>query len=167
MDYIPLFLLFLLLMVPLSPLHSRFTSFHLYPHSCFFTTLLNLPLSIPVLLSYFFQSFILVFPVPRVYSLHISSEYSHRLLSWCNSLADIASCTYQSLFPPHTYIVYSKLLRCWHEVEKYFQLMRMVSDLLNCTRPWSKCPECGAEALEKDDGISRFSMSPRNVSWPS
>lgn len=60
-------------------------------------------------LSYVFQSFILVFPPPWEYSLHISSAHSHRLLSWCNSLADIPCCTYQSLSPPHSYIVYSKL----------------------------------------------------------
>lgn len=109
-----------MLLGPLSPLHSLFTSLHLhlYPHSCFFTTLLTLPLSIPVLFRMCFQSFILVFPVPREYSLHISSEHIHRLLSWCNSLADIPSCTYQSPSPAHSYIVYSKLLQCWPEVQK-------------------------------------------------
>lgn len=111
-----------MLLGPLSPLHSLFTSLHLhlhlYPHSCFFTTLLTLPLSIPVLFRMCFQSFILVFPVPREYSLHISSGHSHRLLSWCNSLADIPSCTYQSPSPAHSYIVYSKLLQCWPEVQK-------------------------------------------------
>lgn len=99
MDYIPLFQPFLLLLVPLSsppppsPIHI--------PPSLFLSPLLRHSTKPPALRScprsYVFQSFILVFPVPREYSLHISSEHSHRLLSWCNSVADIPSCTNQSL----------------------------------------------------------------------
>ncbi len=111
MDYIPFFLPFLLLMAPLSlPLPSAL-------HPSFFLSLLLLPHHFtdpPALhsrpLSYLFQSFILVFPVLREYSLLISSEHSHRLLSWCNSVADIPSCTYESQSAPHSNIVYSEIL---------------------------------------------------------
>lgn len=107
------FLPFLLLLVPLSlPLPSAL-------HPSFFLSLLLLPHHFtdpPALhsrpLSYLFQSFILVFPVLREYSLLISSEHSHRLLSWCNSAADIPSCTYESQSAPHSYIVYSEILSC-------------------------------------------------------
>lgn len=65
MDYIPLFLPFLLLLVPLSPLPSLNI-----PPSLFLSPLLDLydSTNLPALhsrpLSYVFQSFILVFSVP-------------------------------------------------------------------------------------------------------
>lgn len=92
-----------------------------YPHFCFFTTPQTLPLSTPVLFLVSFNHSHIVFPVPREYSLHISSERSHCLLSCSNSVADIASCTYQSLSQPH-----SKILWCWHEVWNNFQTMHLV-----------------------------------------
>ncbi len=112
MDYIPFFLPFLLLSVPLSlPLPSLYI-----PPSLFLSPLLllhhftNPPALHPCPLSYVFQSFILVFPVPGEDSLHISSEHSHRLLSWWSSVPDIPDCTDQSLSAPHSYIVYSEIL---------------------------------------------------------
>lgn len=118
-----------------SPLYQTFHSLFL---SSFFL----------FLFIYLFFPFILVFPVPREYSLHISSEHSHRLLSWCNSLADIASCTYPSLSPSHTYIVYSKLLRCWHVVEKCFQIRRTGLWFVKLHTDLDGCPECRTEALK-------------------
>lgn len=65
-------------------------------------------------LSYVFQSFILVFPVPWEYPLRVSLEHSHRLLSCCNSVADIPSCTLSVTISAIS--VYSKILQCWHQV---------------------------------------------------